>query len=603
MPGPPKSSKEKGQSYMPATGHSKDESKKGSVLGGKGRGDKQNEGMLGGLEEYRPDVANFLESTNFDMGIGAVIVLNSVFLGIEISLTLEGQDSIGLPIVESIFLVIYAVELGMRFFAYGFVKAFKIRWVQFDAFLLALGISTTWIIEPLTAGSQSAAADALGPVMVLRTLRLLRLSRTVKLFRLLAKYREFWLLVRGFMKSLSLMACTVVVLTVSLYVFACLGVELITNHAANRSSEVFKNHVDLYFSNLPVTMMTLLRFAVLDNTSEVYSVLVREDPWLFGYFAMLTIMVSLISFHLIAAVIFSTTLEQGRLESDAIRAKQEEEYADFFRDLKKMFLRMDRDGSGQLSIQEVQKIHPSDLKKLNRALGFDSPEELFQNLDLDGSGQVSITEFFDGAFEMILNQTLKRNNGIVKRSEKQIELISWKMKDLVVAMHEMDIRIQQVSDALEKGGGGRSMAFAKGGMAGSAAGSTCGSSYCGDGSSMGYAGGGRGAGLGASGGDGMAQLTEKLQKIWEEAVQFSMELTMQQIDEARKAGKPAKERKSRVDGKKGGMGKMMNGSHSDAGSDYSDTSNCSKPKKMQQESFTPRSQASVASSVSQRAVV
>lgn len=460
-------------------------------------------------------VCRILESTAFDLTISLLIGLNAITIGIELSMQLENRNVDGLRALESCFLVAYIVEISLRFFAHGVVVSLKTTAIQFDFILIILGALCTWVLEPIAGDSGTGTgADALGPVLVLRMLRLLRLGRTIRMIRVFSRVHEFWLLVRGFASGMSIMMCTVVLFSLIIYVFSCMGVELITKHHLNDSDEEFRQHVDKHFPSLPMTMLTLARFAVLDNTSEVYVPLVTRDPWLFIYFGVILLVMSVIAFNLLSAVIFNTTMEQNVQESDAARKSQEEEWSQLLGDLKRMFLRLDQDGSGHLSREEVQNIHPTDMQQLTQALNIKTPMEVFHALDVDGSGELSITEFFDGTLDLLMNNTDK-NIMHVKRMEKQVETMHWRLRDLFNTQHDLDLKLDKIIGGLD------CLSLQESpDIYGLQSRSSPGASF-----------------MGSSGilKDGtshrMGELEERLQKIWEESLSQTLKLTMQQVEE------------------------------------------------------------------------
>eukprot|EP00930_Biecheleria_cincta_P042247 TRINITY_DN29062_c0_g1_i1.p1 TRINITY_DN29062_c0_g1~~TRINITY_DN29062_c0_g1_i1.p1 ORF type:complete len:654 (-),score=109.45 TRINITY_DN29062_c0_g1_i1:198-2159(-) len=463
------------------------------------------------IADCKKAMIKVLQSMWFDLTIAILIALNAIVIGIELSMQLEGHDLTAFRVLDSLFLVSYIVEISLRFFAFGFVASMKLSAVQFDALLIFLGALCAWVLEPIAGDSGTGtSADALGPVLVLRMFRLLRLGRTLRLLRVFSRIHEFWLLVRGFVNGIGIMMCTVVMFTLFIYVFSCMGVEIITKHPLNDQDEVFRQHVQDHFSNLPSTMLTLARFAVLDNTSEVYVPLVRRDPWLFFYFGTILLVISLIAFNLLSAVIFNSTMEQNINESDQARKAQEDEWSQLLGDLKRMFLRLDQDGSGQLSREEVQNIHPVDMQKLTQALNIKTPMEVFNALDVDGSGELSITEFFDGTLDLLLNNNDK--NAIhVKRMEKQVETMHWRLRDLFNTQHDLDLKLDKLVGGLESLSVQEGMGISA--FRGGPSFAGCSVSPNGDASQS------------------AGQLAERLQKIWEESVQQTLKLTMNEVVE------------------------------------------------------------------------
>merc|ERR1719454_2358265 len=88
----------------------------------------------------------------------------------------------------------------------------------------------TAVLESTTGSS----SDDLGPIMVLRVLRLLKLARAVRLF---SQFKVMWMLVRGLLSSLQTMCYTFILLFLIIYLFANLAIEMITKDARLRAAE------------------------------------------------------------------------------------------------------------------------------------------------------------------------------------------------------------------------------------------------------------------------------------------------------------------------------------------------------------------------------
>merc|ERR1719482_894811 len=102
--------------------------------------------------------------------------------------------------------------------------------------------------------------------MVFKVLRLFRLARTV---RLIAQFKVLWMLVRGLLYSLNTIFFTFVIIFLIIYIYACLALELITK-SSFRDDDVFNTMVELYFPDMPYTMMTLTQFVTCDSAASIY---------------------------------------------------------------------------------------------------------------------------------------------------------------------------------------------------------------------------------------------------------------------------------------------------------------------------------------------
>eukprot|EP00927_Polykrikos_kofoidii_P021883 TRINITY_DN20591_c0_g1_i1.p1 TRINITY_DN20591_c0_g1~~TRINITY_DN20591_c0_g1_i1.p1 ORF type:complete len:541 (-),score=89.47 TRINITY_DN20591_c0_g1_i1:41-1663(-) len=394
------------------------------------------------IQDLRHLVQIVVGSLKFDVAIGAVIIVNAFTQAWEQALTLEDKDTLALKVIESFFLVIYIIELGLRYYASGW-SCFYDSWVKLDCLIVLLGMVTSWILEPTMSDWQ----NGLGLVVVLRLSRLLRIIKTL---RVLVQVREFWMLVRGFAASIKLMMYTFALVFVLIYVFGIIGVEVITKHSMNigDSPDVeFQRHVDEYFSSLPRTMLTLVRYVCMDDLAESYSVLVKKDAALSIYFVAIIICLGIIVMNLVGAVIFNGTLEMNKEEEDAMAEAKKQEMHKLIQDLKALFVRLDEDKSGTITRDEIRRISPEDHEKLSSALGVNTPVEVFQAIDTDGSGRVSIDEFFDSIVDVALKDT-----GVdMKRLEKQLSSMNWRLMETFsryevekALMDQMAVDIKQI---------------------------------------------------------------------------------------------------------------------------------------------------------------
>merc|ERR1712227_163472 len=104
-------------------------------------------------------------------------------------------------------------------FIYSTVGAFDLSLVLIGT----LGVVTTHFINPI-AEAEDVDLSTLKPILVLRILRLLRLVRAL---RMVALFEELWKIASGLMQCVGSMGSTVTLLTITLYIAACVAVEII----------------------------------------------------------------------------------------------------------------------------------------------------------------------------------------------------------------------------------------------------------------------------------------------------------------------------------------------------------------------------------------
>lgn len=232
------------------------------------------------------------------------------------------------------------------------------------------------------------------------------------------------MLVRGLFHSATTMLHTVALLGIVLYMFGCAGHELLANHSLAQVDGPFKDCVDTYFRTLGLTLLTLVQFVTDDNLVYVYRPLILADWTLLFYFMPLMMIVTIVLMNLITAVIVNSAMEASAEDKETVKLQAEEKRKKQVKQLRRVFLRLDQDKSGQVSRDEVTGMDQDDLELIKTLCQIENPLELFDALDVDGSGEIDIDEFCDGIWRISISKTPME----VKKIEKHAQQLSDRMK-------------------------------------------------------------------------------------------------------------------------------------------------------------------------------
>ncbi|CAK0832278.1 unnamed protein product, partial [Prorocentrum cordatum] len=239
------------------------------------------------------------ENPWFDFVLGLLIISNSVLIGVETQLRLE--DESGPPPylfwIESFFLVCFVSELCVHWLADG-TDNLSSGWFWFDSIVLvATGIVYTWIVDPILA----ATSQDLPLVSQILTLRVLRLLRLVRALRLMDHFKELWKLCSGLLRSSRTMLSVCALVIIALFVFGCLGVDLIATSPKLNQNEETRAIIEVHFSSLMVTLLTLMQFANADSIGSIYLPLCKVEPFLVVYFLVMWLVVTVALMNLVTA--------------------------------------------------------------------------------------------------------------------------------------------------------------------------------------------------------------------------------------------------------------------------------------------------------------
>jgi len=368
----------------------------------------------------------------FEFVTGLIIFANLITVGVELELALSTPDFENIlwpQIAERIFLFIYFVELSLRMVAGGWSN-FKDMWFWMDLSLVALGIFAL-VIVPLAGGASDLGIERL---LVFRGLRLLRLVRAL---RMVNHFKIMWRLVYGLLTCGQTIMSTMALIMISLFVFACVAVELIARDPELREGNpVVANIVENNFGSLGRTIMTLMQFVTLDSISTVYFPLITAKPFLVVFFLPILVVVSIGLMNLVTAALVENAMANAAQQAEEERAVLKEQLQHALPSLMELFHQLDEDGSGLLSQEELSRVSQDILPPRILESSFaEDMEDLFHYLDVDGTGTLSQNEFIEG----LLNLCLLDLPLSTIQSLKLLRLIRKEVGILVEATQEMKL--------------------------------------------------------------------------------------------------------------------------------------------------------------------
>jgi hypothetical protein len=230
-----------------------------------------------------------------------------------------------------------------------------------------------------------------------------------------------------------------VLLVIIIYVFACMGVEIFTKNTKLREDPIFDFYVETYWADLPVSMLTLIQFVNLDGIGAIYTPMVLSEPTTGIFFISFMLIVSICLMNLVTAVIVEGSFEQAK--SDQIFAKKERQRAmsKLLPVVRDIFAQLDKDGSGQVTLEEFADADESVQLALEKVCQTDDLVELFEMLDVDGSGSVEIEEFA----EQLANFGTTDQPFINVRMMKQMELARREIKSIYTRVDNVQASVNQ----------------------------------------------------------------------------------------------------------------------------------------------------------------
>eukprot|EP00930_Biecheleria_cincta_P018311 TRINITY_DN14307_c0_g2_i1.p1 TRINITY_DN14307_c0_g2~~TRINITY_DN14307_c0_g2_i1.p1 ORF type:complete len:833 (+),score=182.31 TRINITY_DN14307_c0_g2_i1:224-2500(+) len=208
-------------------------------------------------------------------------------------------------IVENIFCTFFFVELIIRFCAFE-VKSncVKDKWFVFDFAQVFLMLMDTWVLSIVFLVLEKSSGFDMSPLKMIRSLKLLRLTRIAKLLRALP---ELIIIVKGIGYAARSVSVFFLLWTIIVYVVGVLLTQLFGENP----------RLEQYFSTVPTSMNTLLLNVIFPQQVQLINTLSREEAILWPLMVMFILVAGMTILYMLVGVlvevmgVISTTEKEG----------------------------------------------------------------------------------------------------------------------------------------------------------------------------------------------------------------------------------------------------------------------------------------------------
>jgi len=232
----------------------------------------------------RQTIASLVEGRWFTIFITTLILINAVTLGMETDEGLVASYGSLLHLADRVILVIFTIELALKFYAYR-VSFFRSGWNWFD---LAI-VTIAWL-------------PTSGALTVLRALRILRVLRLISVVPQMRR------VVAAIGHSIPGMVSVVGVLGLIFYVSAVLATKLFGTHPAPEMQE--------WFGSISASAYTLFQIMTLESWSMgVVRPTMVLFPWAWMFFLPFIIITSFAVLNFFIGIIVDSMQMAQKLEA------------------------------------------------------------------------------------------------------------------------------------------------------------------------------------------------------------------------------------------------------------------------------------------------
>ncbi len=222
-----------------------------------------------------------VEAQAFEYGIIAVIVANSILLGMETSSVLDRQYGDWMRLGNRAALIVFIVEafLKMTALAPRPDRYFRDGWNVFDFTIIVLAL--------IPATGQFAM--------------IARLARLLRALRLVSTIPELRLIISALVRSIPSAGHVMLLMSIIVYIYAVMGYHL------------FHEHDPANWGSLGIALLTLFNIITLEGWTEVMRTAMELNPYAWIYFVSFVIVGTFVVINLFIAIIINN-LDEVKVE-------------------------------------------------------------------------------------------------------------------------------------------------------------------------------------------------------------------------------------------------------------------------------------------------
>jgi len=374
--------------------------------------------------ESQTTLQRFTTSRQYEWFSGMLIFCNAAYIGFECEFLANrasdfADDNLPQPMpgpvpflaLQACFSFLFALELGLRWVAEGLCKFFFMQdcwWNLLDICVVGFSVVDT-VTELVSLRQQERGGTGLGTFTALRVLRIVRLVRVVKIIRVMRFFRELRMMVYSIFGSMKSLLWVILVLSLTFYMFGIALTSGTTTYLETPEQWLDKDNEDVedvrkYFGSLGSSMLSLFMAMSGGNDWGQYYEALGRLPWQYRALFLCFITFSVFAVvNIVTGVFVDNAMQSSHTDREIVVHEEMEEKKAFLQILRDIFMEMDKDGEGSISINTFERsMNDERVIAYFNSLKLDVSDArtLFRLLDVDSSDEVSITEFLTGCFRL-----------------------------------------------------------------------------------------------------------------------------------------------------------------------------------------------------------
>jgi len=422
-------------------------------------------GQLQREAKWKEHLKSFMQSYYLANAMAGIVILDAFCTCADIDArAAEHTPSWVVKSITDVCLGVYTLEAVTQLCLFG-RKILRDWMTVMDISIVACGWAEA-AIDVLGAG------DSIFRLGIVRALRLVRIFRLIRLLRRIRAFRELHKLVMMMSTCMRTLAWSFLLCALVMTVWAMLMVEIVNPTVKDMQEKMayFDSCESCQYATSSVMNANLLLFKTVvagDSWGQIAVPVIQENPGTLVIFigSLVTLVFGVL--NVIVAVVVDTFADARQRDVQNLAEELDDDIVADKKDLQKIFNRIDVDGSGQLTMDELLEGARSDPAFQSRLRVMDIDEndlmQLFSMIDNDSSGTIEVAEFIGPLsrwahdsktaprfIKYNLLQSINLQEDLYDMSQTHFHGLSHKIDDIQNQLHML--RLQMTQKVFEKEG-------------------------------------------------------------------------------------------------------------------------------------------------------
>lgn len=400
--------------------------------------------------DKRFKLATVVRSSAFESTAAILIITNAIFIGVEIEISARFPNQ-GMPLAIQVigfaYTAAFALELLMRVFVHGLGMFWRKQylWNLLGLFVVLVSLWEV-IVLVLEALVKDLSLNAgIGVISSLRIVRILRITRLIRNSgstqgRAMKFLRALRTLIHSIAYTLKEVMWAGVFLLLIMYVFSLALTQGVVGHLASSNANDVNPAMIRYWGGIGSSMSTCFMAVTGGISWEVASDPLLEVSqiwwWLFVTYVGFTVFAVL---NVMTGVFCQSAIQSAQHDHELFLQNMLAERDDHLKRIKNLFARLDKDGSGSLTLSELED-HLEDPAVqayfASLELSITDVWSFFKLLESDEEQEISPDAFFEGCQRL-------------KGFARSLDLAKLMHQTQLMAKKQVDF-MNQTSESLEK---------------------------------------------------------------------------------------------------------------------------------------------------------